>query len=273
MTAHYAVQDWEGRQVFLTHGHRYAPPTIPPPGHRPGPPLRPHPCARLAVGGGSLLRQPRLRLPAPAGFPTELPGLRGRLLHLAHPGGGALPLGRPCPPPQHPNLSPYGTQIAPICVPFFSFSLDIRPCTSYTVLVQTIQKKTQRGVFTLGHRRQQQGAPARCTSRSQTKSKGPSSGGRPRPAILPLHPLPGQGPAHQHSHRAEGLRHPPGRGFHRNHRRERVLCGPPEPGLLPEEQQKKIEEKFAEAITIARASGISLEKLTDLLSLMYEEDE
>ena len=40
-----------------------------------------------------------------------------------------------------------------------------------------------------------------------------------------------------------------------------------------EEQQKKIEEKFAEAITIARASGISLEKLTDLLSLMYEEDE
>ena len=40
-----------------------------------------------------------------------------------------------------------------------------------------------------------------------------------------------------------------------------------------EEQQKKIEEKFAEAITIARASGISLEKLTNLLSLMYEEDE
>ena len=40
-----------------------------------------------------------------------------------------------------------------------------------------------------------------------------------------------------------------------------------------EEQQKKIEGKFAEAITIARASGISLEKLMDLLSLMYEEDE
>ena len=40
-----------------------------------------------------------------------------------------------------------------------------------------------------------------------------------------------------------------------------------------EHLQKKIEEKFAEAITIARASGISLEKLTDLLSLMYEEDE
>ena len=30
---------------------------------------------------------------------------------------------------------------------------------------------------------------------------------------------------------------------------------------------------FAACGTIARASGISLEKLTDLLSLMYEEDE
>ena len=37
--------------------------------------------------------------------------------------------------------------------------------------------------------------------------------------------------------------------------------------------QARIVEEFAEAITIARASGISLEKLTDLLSLMYEEDE
>ena len=32
MTAHYAVQDWEGRQVFLTHGHRYAPDNPPPRG-------------------------------------------------------------------------------------------------------------------------------------------------------------------------------------------------------------------------------------------------
>ena len=40
-----------------------------------------------------------------------------------------------------------------------------------------------------------------------------------------------------------------------------------------EEQQKKIEEKFAEAIEIARTSGISLEKLTDLLTLMYQEDD
>ena len=30
MTSHYAVQDWEGRQVFLTHGHRYAPDNPPP---------------------------------------------------------------------------------------------------------------------------------------------------------------------------------------------------------------------------------------------------
>ena len=32
MTPHYAVQDWEGRQVFLTHGHRYAPDNPPPRG-------------------------------------------------------------------------------------------------------------------------------------------------------------------------------------------------------------------------------------------------
>ena len=40
-----------------------------------------------------------------------------------------------------------------------------------------------------------------------------------------------------------------------------------------EEQQKRIEEKFAEAIKIARTSGISLNKLTELLTLMYQEDE
>ena len=40
-----------------------------------------------------------------------------------------------------------------------------------------------------------------------------------------------------------------------------------------EEQQKRIEEKVAEAIEIARTSGISLDKLTELLTLMYQEDE
>ncbi len=39
-----------------------------------------------------------------------------------------------------------------------------------------------------------------------------------------------------------------------------------------EEQQKKIEEQFNHAIEIARKSGISLEKLTQLLALLYEED-
>lgn len=39
-----------------------------------------------------------------------------------------------------------------------------------------------------------------------------------------------------------------------------------------EEQQKKIEEQFSNAIEIARKSGISLEKLTQLLALLYEED-
>lgn len=39
-----------------------------------------------------------------------------------------------------------------------------------------------------------------------------------------------------------------------------------------EEQQKKIEEKFIEVIEIARKSGINLEKLTGLLTLLYQED-
>lgn len=40
-----------------------------------------------------------------------------------------------------------------------------------------------------------------------------------------------------------------------------------------EEQQKKLEEHFTEAIVIARESGISLNKMIDLLTLLYEEDE
>lgn len=39
-----------------------------------------------------------------------------------------------------------------------------------------------------------------------------------------------------------------------------------------EEQQKKIEEYFIQAIETARCSGIKLEKLIRLLTLLYEED-
>ncbi len=39
-----------------------------------------------------------------------------------------------------------------------------------------------------------------------------------------------------------------------------------------EEQQKKIEEHFTEAIEIARMSGIKLDTLQSLLTLLYEED-
>ena len=38
-----------------------------------------------------------------------------------------------------------------------------------------------------------------------------------------------------------------------------------------EEQQKKIEEKFVEAIGLARSSGIKLDKLLAELTLLYEE--
>lgn len=40
-----------------------------------------------------------------------------------------------------------------------------------------------------------------------------------------------------------------------------------------EEQQKKIEERFSEAIEIARASGISFDKLIELITILYEEDD
>ncbi|MCM0744378.1 GntR family transcriptional regulator [Clostridioides difficile] len=39
-----------------------------------------------------------------------------------------------------------------------------------------------------------------------------------------------------------------------------------------EEQQKKIENHFAEAIEVAKASGIKLDKLQSLLALLYEEE-
>lgn len=39
-----------------------------------------------------------------------------------------------------------------------------------------------------------------------------------------------------------------------------------------EEQQKKIEEKFVEAIEIARTSSINLDKLIGLLTILYQED-
>lgn len=40
-----------------------------------------------------------------------------------------------------------------------------------------------------------------------------------------------------------------------------------------EEQQKKIDEKFSEAVGIARTSGINLDKLISLLTLLYQEDD
>lgn len=39
-----------------------------------------------------------------------------------------------------------------------------------------------------------------------------------------------------------------------------------------EEQQKKIEEHFSEAIDLARCSGIRLDKLVSLLTILYEEE-
>lgn len=44
------------------------------------------------------------------------------------------------------------------------------------------------------------------------------------------------------------------------------------PDFYLEEQQKKIEELFVQAIDTARASGIKLDKLIGLLTLLYEEE-
>lgn len=44
------------------------------------------------------------------------------------------------------------------------------------------------------------------------------------------------------------------------------------PEFYLEEQQKKIENHFIEAIEIAKMSGINLEKLKSLLELLYEEE-
>lgn len=40
-----------------------------------------------------------------------------------------------------------------------------------------------------------------------------------------------------------------------------------------EEQQRKIEEHLQEAVDIGRSSGISLEKLIEILSIFYQEEE
>ncbi len=44
------------------------------------------------------------------------------------------------------------------------------------------------------------------------------------------------------------------------------------PDFYLEEQQKKIEELLSEAIGIAKKSGIHLDKLTGLLTLLYEDE-
>ena len=51
-----------------------------------------------------------------------------------------------------------------------------------------------------------------------------------------------------------------------------MLCFCPKSRLLFGGATEKIEEHFNEAIEIARTSGISLNKLVDLLKLLYEED-
>ena len=128
-------------------------------------------------------------------------------------------------------------------------------------------------MFTLGHRRQQQGQPPAVRADRRPNQRGHSPGeakaGDPLPSIrslakaLHISILTVQ-KAYDTLQEEGFIETTAGKGCY---------VAPQNQDFYLEEQQKKIEEKFAEAITIARASGISLEKLTDLLSLMYEEDE
>ena len=144
---------------------------------------------------------------------------------------------------------------------------------SYTVLVQTIQQKTQRGCLPLDIVVSNKGSrPLYEQIADQIKGailRGEAKAGDPLPSIrslakaLHISILTVQ-KAYDTLQEEGFIETAAGKGCY---------VAPQNQDFYLEEQQKKIEEKFAEAITIARASGISLEKLTDLLSLMYEEDE
>ena len=61
--------------------------------------------------------------------------------------------------------------------------------------------------------------------------------------------------------------------FHRNHSRQREFCVSTKQEFYQEEQQRIAEEHLQAAAEIGRTSNISLEKLTELLALFYQEDE
>ena len=128
-------------------------------------------------------------------------------------------------------------------------------------------------MFTLGHRRQQQGQPPAVRADRRPNQRGHSpgggQGGDPLPSIrslakaLHISILTVQ--KAYDTLQADGfIETTAGKGCY---------VAPQSQDFYREEQQKKIEAKFAEAIQIARTSGIPLETLQDLLSLMYEEDE
>ena len=79
---------------------------------------------------------------------------------------------------------------------------------------------------------------------------------------------------HQHSYRTKGLCKPAGSGFIETTAGKGCYVLPGIQDFYLEEQQKKIEEKFAEAIEIARASG-NLSGTADRLAehFMYQEDD
>ena len=82
--------------------------------------------------------------------------------------------------------------------------------------------------------------------------------------------FPGQISPYQYIDRAEGLCGPSGRWIYRDDCRKGLLCIGTESGFL---SGRTAEKNRGEAIEIARASGIALDKLIDLLTLMYQEEE
>ena len=226
------------------------PPVRPRQSPRPEAPPRSSSPATPMCPPGSGWRISSAPTPAPSPFPGVAPPRAAWSTRTAASPGSpwrgepyhweALP-----PSPQHPNLSPYGTQIAPICVPFFHFSLDIRPCMSYTVLVHTIQQKTQRGCLPLDIVVSNR-ATARCTEQIADQIKGAILRGRPRPAIPSPPSVPWPRPCTSASSPCRRPTTTPSRkrGFIETTAGKGCYVAPQNQDFYLEEQQKKIEESL-----------------------------
>ena len=50
------------------------------------------------------------------------------------------------------------------------------------------------------------------------------------------------------------------------------FVAPQDPGLAREDAMRRMEEKLAEAVTIGRVAGMSLEEMTEVIEILYTEE-